>query len=60
MRCGDSKKRLFECKPLLTGVAQTLYKSGNSPDNAKDFVYNCGLFRRSAIFGRVCPADFFF
>ncbi len=44
MRCGDSKKRLFECKPLLTGVAQTLYKSGNSPDNAKDFVYNCGLF----------------
>ncbi len=24
MRCGDSKKRLAQCKPLLTGVAQTL------------------------------------
>ncbi|EGD3970387.1 hypothetical protein RYQ91_001983 [Salmonella enterica] len=31
------------------------YKSGNSPDNAKDFVYNCGLFRRSAILGTFAP-----
>ncbi len=58
MRCGDSKKRLFECKPLLTVVALTLYKSGNSPDNAKDLCANCGLFRRFAIFSAFAPPDF--
>ncbi len=58
MRCGDSKKRLFECKPLLTGVAQTLYKSGNSPDNAKDFVYNCGLFGDLPFLGAFAPLTF--
>ncbi len=52
----DSKKRLFECKPLLTGVAQTfLYKSGNSPDNAMILCIIAPFFGDPSYFGRVCP-----
>ncbi|MCE3652658.1 hypothetical protein, partial [Escherichia coli] len=39
-------------------LVRTFPKISSTPDKLRDFVYNCGLFRQSAVFWRFCPADF--
>ncbi|WP_214670953.1 hypothetical protein, partial [Escherichia coli] len=39
-------------------LIRTFPKISSTPDKLRDFVYNCGLFRQSAVFWRFCPADF--